>query len=563
MKKLSLKGKLAVGFGSLLAILIAMGVISYGSIQKLSGLSDLADKKDNGRFLVESIAAQINAQKADYRAFLLVNQEQQMTSYAESGRILADDLDKLEATLTTDRGRDLLTQIRQSLAQYQGMIDHIVEVHRVGKQQEAANLVADPQIDAVRRDLSKAMTELSTLEDKLKKSTREEQAATGSRTTMLVSSLAVCAAIVSLLVAFVIARLITRPVSAMATLLKEIAGNNLAIEDMEVTTKDEIGQAATAAHQMKNNLADLIRSIVGTAEHVASASEEISSSAVQQSQSAETQKDQTTQVATGMQEMSSTVQQVSENSSKAAEASRQAAEVAREGGAIVEETLAKMRTIAASVSTTAKKVEELGKSSDQIGRIIGVIDDIADQTNLLALNAAIEAARAGEQGRGFAVVADEVRKLAERMTRATKEIADMICTVQDETKVAVAAMEEGTKQVEEGVTTTSKAGDSLKQIIHMSEQVGEMITHIATAATEQSSATEEINTNMDQIAKLVKESADGAKEAAKACHDLSGLALDLQKLVGNFRLEENGATAISQRRTGRTSGKALAAAAAR
>lgn len=563
MKKLSLKGKLAVGFGSLLAILIAMGVISYGSIQKLSGLSDLAHKKDNGRFLVESIAAQINAQKADYRAFLLVNQEQQMTSYAESGRILADDLDKLEATLTTDRGRDLLTQIRQSLAQYQGMIDHIVEVHRVGKQQEAANLVADPQIDAVRRDLSKAMTELSTLEDKLKKSTREEQAATGSRTTMLVSSLAVCAAIVSLLVAFVIARLITRPVSAMATLLKEIAGNNLAIEDMEVTTKDEIGQAATAAHQMKNNLADLIRSIVGTAEHVASASEEISSSAVQQSQSAETQKDQTTQVATGMQEMSSTVQQVSENSSKAAEASRQAAEVAREGGAIVEETLAKMRTIAASVSTTAKKVEELGKSSDQIGRIIGVIDDIADQTNLLALNAAIEAARAGEQGRGFAVVADEVRKLAERMTRATKEIADMICTVQDETKVAVAAMEEGTKQVEEGVTTTSKAGDSLKQIIHMSEQVGEMITHIATAATEQSSATEEINTNMDQIAKLVKESADGAKEAAKACHDLSGLALDLQKLVGNFRLEENGATAISQRRTGRTSGKALAAAAAR
>jgi methyl-accepting chemotaxis protein len=186
-----------------------------------------------------------------------------------------------------------------------------------------------------------------------------------------------------------------------------------------------------------------------------------------------------------------------------------------------------MRTIAASVGATAKKVEELGKSFDQIGRIIGVIDDIADQTNLLALNAAIEAARAGEQGRGFAVVADEVRKLAERTTRATKEIADMIRTVQEETKVAVVAMEEGTKQVEEGVTTTSKAGDSLKQIIHMSEQVGEMITHIATAATEQSSATEQINNNMDQIAKLVKESSDGARESAKACQDLSGLALDL------------------------------------
>src|SRR5215471_8755116 len=235
--------------------------------------------------------------------------------------------------------------------------------------------------------------------------------------------------------------------------------------------------------------------------------------------------------------MSSTVMQVSENSNKAAEASRQAAETARHGGSIIDETLAKMRGIAQSVGATARKVEELGKSSDQIGRIIGVIDDIADQTNLLALNAAIEAARAGEQGRGFAVVADEVRKLAERTTTATKEIAQMIKSIQDETRLAVGAMEQGTKQVEEGVSSTAKAGESLQEIIRMSEQVGEMITHIATAATEQSSATEQVNNNMDQIARLVKESAVGAQQAAKACQDLSGLALDLQKMVGEFKLE--------------------------
>lgn len=186
-------------------------------------------------------------------------------------------------------------------------------------------------------------------------------------------------------------------------------------------------------------------------------------------------------------------------------------------------------------------MEELGKSSDQIGHIIGVIDDIADQTNLLALNAAIEAARAGEQGRGFAVVADEVRKLAERTTTATKEIAQMIKSIQDETKLAVTAMEQGTKQVEEGVSSTAKAGESLQEIIRMSEQVGEMITHIATAATEQSSATEQVNNNMDQIARLVKESAVGAQQSAKACQDLSGLALDLQKMVGEFKLDNNGA----------------------
>jgi methyl-accepting chemotaxis protein len=333
-------------------------------------------------------------------------------------------------------------------------------------------------------------------------------------------------------------KLVVKPLSASVELANRIAANDLAVDDLAVDANDEIGEATSALNKMKNNLREIVRAIAGTAEHVASASEEISASASLQAQSAETQKDQTAQVATAMQEMSSTVQQVSENSGKAADASRQAAETARHGGSIVNDTLAKMRAIAESVSGTAKKVEELGKNSDQIGRIIGVIDDIADQTNLLALNAAIEAARAGEQGRGFAVVADEVRKLAERTTTATKEIAQMISTVQEETKSAVAAMEEGTKQVEEGVQTTAQAGDSLKEIIHTSEQVGEMITHIATAATEQSSATEEINNNMEQIAKLVRESSEGAQQSAKACQDLSGLALDLQKMVSNFRLGE-------------------------
>ena len=333
-----------------------------------------------------------------------------------------------------------------------------------------------------------------------------------------------------------IARSVAGSVSRMVAVIKEVAANNLAIEDMEITSQDELGQAASALNSMKNNLRTIMQSIAGTAEHVASASEEISASATQMANGSETQKDQVHQVATAMQEMSATVHEVSENSSKAADSARQTSETARQGGAIVEDTLAHMRSIAGSVRETAQKVQELGSRSDQIGKIVGVIDDIADQTNLLALNAAIEAARAGEQGRGFAVVADEVRKLAERTTKATKEIAEMIQSVQAETRGAVEKMQSGTQQVEKGVEVTAKAGESLKQIIGQAEHVGEMVTHIATAANEQSSTTETVNANMDQINKLVAESAEGAQQSAQACEQLSGLALELQNLVSRFKL---------------------------
>jgi methyl-accepting chemotaxis protein len=370
------------------------------------------------------------------------------------------------------------------------------------------------------------------------KAAREGAAQIMARRAVMLLLLGVALVVVVSMLGFAITRSVQSGLAAMLTTIEEVAANNLACPDAEINCQDEIGKASHGLNTMKKNLHGLIQTIARTADHVASASEELSSSATLQAQGADTQRDQTSQVATAMQAMSSTVMLVSENSSRAADASGKATETARRGGGIVEATLSKMRAIAASVSATARKVAALGKSSDQIGRIIGVIDDIADQTNLLALNAAIEAARAGEQGRGFAVVADEVRKLAERTTTATKEIAQMIRTIQEETKSAVDAMEAGTQQTEQGVSTTSQVGDALKEIIHMSDNVGEMITQITTAATEQSSASEEINRNIEQIAKLVRESAEGSQQSAKACEDLSGLALDLQKTVSQFRLED-------------------------
>jgi methyl-accepting chemotaxis protein len=368
-----------------------------------------------------------------------------------------------------------------------------------------------------------------------------EASASNSRSALLTNFVML---VISFLVAYlVVKKFVVKPVTASAELAEQIAGNNLAVSDIEVRSSDEIGQSILALNLMKNNLRSVVEKIASTAEHLASASTEISASAELTSEGATGQKDRTNQVTVAMQEMAATVQEVAKNSSSASDAARQTAAKAQDGGQVVTRMVDMMRGLAASVGSTAMTVGELGKRSESIGEIISVINDIADQTNLLALNAAIEAARAGEQGRGFAVVADEVRKLAERTSQATKEIASMIASVQDETRKAVTEMEGGRTRVDDCVTAASEAGRSLQEIIQMAQRVGDMVTQIASAATEQSAATDEVNSGVDEIAKLTAGSASGAEQTAKACHDLARLAQDLQAVVGRFQL--NGSRSVA------------------
>ncbi len=245
-----------------------------------------------------------------------------------------------------------------------------------------------------------------------------------------------------------------------------------------------------------------------------------------------------TSVATASEEMSATANEITNNCIAAARSSEIANNSAMTGENIIQEIIRSMGRIDESVKESALMIQKLGERSDQIGEIAGIINDIAEQTNLLALNAAIEAARAGEHGRGFAVVADEVRKLAERTTGATKQIGETIQTMQSEMKNAVVSMEGGVKEVEVGNNETAKSGDALKEILHQINTLGSQINQIAVASEEQSATTSEINNNIQKISKIVENAAKSIAENAEASSNLSSLSVQLTKLANEFKIQD-------------------------
>jgi methyl-accepting chemotaxis protein len=303
---------------------------------------------------------------------------------------------------------------------------------------------------------------------------------------------------------------------------------------LHIIHDDEMGDLGQCLNRFIESLHEIVSEVISDTQGIAAASQQLAANAMQISRAANRQRAETVNIATAMQEMSATVVEVSNNSSRAAENAGQAEAAARKGGDTVRGTVETIRTIATDTRAAAERIHVLGTSSHQIGKIIGVIDDIADQTNLLALNAAIEAARAGEQGRGFAVVADEVRKLAERTSSATGEITGMVTNIQEETRKAVDAMNNSSKQVDAGVERAMGAGTALEEIITGASAVQSNIAQIATAATEQASTTDEMAHNMEQISKMVEESATASLEAARAITSLSEQATKLQALTGRF-----------------------------
>jgi methyl-accepting chemotaxis protein len=358
-----------------------------------------------------------------------------------------------------------------------------------------------------------------------------------NRIRILLLTLLGASVLVGIVFCLLISRSITRPLEAMVVMLQDIAqGDGDLTKRLVSDGKDEIGKASRDFNCFVDKIQDIIKNVSNISADVALASNQLRSTSGQIATASEEVACQTHTVATASEEMSATSSDIARNCSMAADTSKYTAESATAGAAIVQETISGMALIAERVQSSARTVEALGARSNQIGQIVGTIEDIADQTNLLALNAAIEAARAGEQGRGFAVVADEVRALAERTTRATREIGEMIKAIQKETGEAVKAMEQGVREVEKGTVTSQKSGHALNEILERINEVSMQINQIATAAEEQTATTAEVTNNIQQVTEIVQQTARGADENSTAAAQLACHAQDLHNLVSRFRL---------------------------
>ncbi|MDU0460633.1 MAG: HAMP domain-containing methyl-accepting chemotaxis protein [Geobacteraceae bacterium] len=542
IRNMSIAGKLATGFGIAIAIMLLVGLfgmrqtVRLGNVGEKLAVVDAELLEEGGN--MAKYALQLRRYEKDL--FINIGNGEETKKYAgkweESRKKLVETTNTIEKIVKVNGEALELSSIKKNMQEYFDGFSGVSA--RILSGELATTADANAAMKPYKEPIHRFEKDVEGVTDYCgKKMEANKLEIAGIKKNVVASLIVILAAgfVVVVCAAFLISRMITRPIQETISVISSISSGDLT-HRISYESKDELGVMSTQFNQFTAKLREVISNVITNTVQVAQVSSEFTCTAESMATATDQLTSQAATVATATEEMAATAGDIASNSTMAAEGSNQANLSAVDGSHVVEMTMQVMDRIAEKVKNSAKAVDELGRRSDQIGEIVGTIEDIADQTNLLALNAAIEAARAGEQGRGFAVVADEVRALAERTTKATREIGEMIKTIQRETKNAVGEMESGVHEVVQGSDEAKKSGAALRTILDRVENVTVQVSQIATAAEEQSATSTEISNNIQEMTQVILQSSAGIQQIATSSSEMSRMADELKEQIRWFRV---------------------------
>ncbi|MDZ4163849.1 MAG: methyl-accepting chemotaxis protein [Smithellaceae bacterium] len=540
---LKVRTKLLVVFGAILALsIISSGTAYYD----LKGLNHAIHQIVEDRYVkidkMDEWKAEVLMISELLRSMLLVEDPRQQDAYMGKVRELqasvADKIKYFDANIRSQEGQKLLSELKAVREEYIRERETQYNLLKEGKKKESRELLLGSLTTKEKGYLDRIEENIKFQQRRMYEAVKEADA-DFRRAIFVLAGAAILSFILIIFYVSTLTRTISTPLIKCASMAERLSAGDLTHDsafDTRTVSRDETGRLVSAMKEMQDKWKEMVRELKSTSDTLASASQELSASSEQMSRGVSEQSGRASQIAASSTEMSQTVIDIAKNASNIATSATETSKTAKSGEEIVNKSVEEVKAIAQTVSESAGLMASLGERSKQIGDIVRVIKDIADQTNLLALNAAIEAARAGEQGRGFAVVADEVRKLAERTTKATSEIGGMIGAIQDEVQQAVVSMNEGTKRVEIGVQYSASAGSALHDIVVSVDNLQSMVQQIATATEQMSSVSEQISGDIDTIASVSKETSSGSDQIAESSSDLARLATILSGLVTRFKV---------------------------